>query len=394
MDSINNSLSIFGNGSGTNEVPEPDLSYYGQAGCDRIIAEAAQNELRMFDGIIMSKFERLHNHNDAINESTDPYKPMDVETCKAIMVAGIFMKFKKFLKEMWSKLIGMIDSFIDRVEGSLTKDNKDLLDKFQRTITRDPDRFKDMKFSWSEMKSDDHEISLYNINKKAEEAKSELFCHLKDITCDNFIFYIDKRSSFFILREMLTCIAKDARCLSKAIDSNSEDNLEENAVIFTESSHDFFFEDEEETTGEYTKYHSKIDNWLSSPKSYLKPIKEIRKEIDKYFSREIKCFEKLSDPFVWKKAGCIDSRRNLMMIDIFDKVSLVLYQYYTKVQMMTAKAINNKIDAYCFMMKQCRRVWNQAAYAASSDKNYEDDKSLHDAIAECADFESEQLLGY
>lgn len=387
MDSINNSLSIFGNGSGTNEVPEPDLSYYGQAGCDRIIAEAAQNELRMFDDIIALEFEQLFNHNDAITESDKSYEVLDFQTTRAIMIANIFMKLKEFLKDIWSKLVGMIDSFINRVEGPLTKDNKDLLDKFQKTITRDPERFKDMRFSWSEMKKhEDHEISLCGINKKGEEAKSKLFCHIKDITCDDFIFYADKRSSFFILREMLTCIAKDTRCLSKTLDYNEETNLEE--------SRDFFFEDEEEIEGEYTKYHSKIVNWLSSPKGYLKSIKETRKEVDKYFSKEVDCCVKLSDPFIWKKAAAIDASRDLLMTKIFSKVSSVLYQYYTEVQIMMAKAINNRINAYCFMMKQCRRIWNQAAYAASSNKNYEDDKSLHDAIAECADFESKQLLGY
>ena len=134
-----------GYGSFVEDV-EPDLSYFGQAGADRILAEAAQNDLKMFDAIIANDFQEAYLTR-AMNEGADCAD--QIVALQEASASGIFGRLKEFLKKIWAKIKGLIESFLTKIRGAVTSDNKKLVDKFKKQIVSNSSKLSKMKFKWS-----------------------------------------------------------------------------------------------------------------------------------------------------------------------------------------------------------------------------------------------------
>lgn len=410
-----------GYGSFVEDV-EPDLSYFGQAGADRILAEAAQNDLKMFDAIIANDFQEAYL-TKAMNEGAD-YADQIVALQEA-SASGIFGRLKEFLKKIWAKIKGLIESFLTKIRGAVTSDNKKLVDKFKKQITSNSSKLSKMKFKWSKPTGKEMDYSEAIYKTKAEDK----------------VIYIMGVNSFDAMsantHHTLQVAADRCYELEKEIGDEDYDDkqLSELSGIsntsvadFTKDAHEFFFEDEDEEDGTFGSLMTSIMSMLINSKDFIKSLEKAQQNIDKYFREQIKRAQKMEDVALKAVGREKDSDYKIGTIKadgtkgggdkinnagnggaavgkilnyngseitaamLMAKIGSNLQQYFSHLQTNITKCANADMAACQFHIKQCRRVWIQAASFAV--KPVKEDAMLFDAIGESADFETDQLIGY
>ena len=394
-----------GYGSFVEDV-EPDLSYFGQAGADRILAEAAQNDLKMFDAIIANDFQEAYL-TKAMNEGANCAD--QIVALQEASVGGIFGRLKEFLKKIWAKIKGLIESFITKIRGAVTSDNKKLVDKFKKQINNGSSKLSKMKYKWSKPKKE----LTFGIG---EKYKSDTADAVRKILASDSYDAISSSKG----------LAKDCYDLEKALEDDDYDDKELSRIIdnkitatsvsdFAKDAHEYFFEDEDEEDGTFNSIQTNIMSTLINSETNTKNLRKAQESLDKYFKEEIKKAQKMEDtalkavghekdsdwsisrngPSVNKVQANDDVTYNGSKIKapaLWAKIGATLQNYFSHLQSNYTRILNAEMAAITFNIKQCRRVWIQAAsYAVKSVK---EDAMLFDAIGESADFETDQLIGY
>lgn len=399
------------------EIPEPDMSYFGVAGANRILAEAAMNDLKMFEAIIGNDIQQAYVEN-AITEGADLTD--ELQSLQEAAAGGIFSRLKEFLKKIWQKITGLIMSFVTKIQGAVTSDNKKLVDKFKKKIMDKSSQLNKMKFKWSKVKVGDdfplkQGITPDDVSAETEKEKNALFGKLAKLDDDEVNRDVPAiHGALKDLEKRLNDDDWEDKQLSKFVGSTT-------VADFTKDAHEYFFEDEEELDGDFGKYMTEIMATLVNAEKTTKDMKKNKDEVDKYFRKAISEVDKFSNrmlKFVGKKkdadmdAGAtrVTAKGRKTAIDmgavsdsdwnkdkmsnaaILSKAGATLQRYYNMYQGVVTKAINAQMAAVSFHIKQCRRVWVQAASFAA--KSVKEDALLHIAVGEAADFETDQLIGY
>lgn len=409
-----------GYGSFVEDV-EPDLSYFGQAGADRILAEAAQNDLKMFDAIIANDFQEAYL-TKAMNEGANCAD--QIVALQEASVGGIFGRLKEFLKKIWAKIKGLIESFLTKIRGAVTSDNKKLVDKFKKQINNGSSKLSKMKYKWSEPKNG----LTFGLEKKYEAKGTSMVESIMGIG-----------GSFTSATKAPNEIAKSCYALEKELGKDDYDDEQLSKYVpstsvadFAKDAHEHFFEDEDEEDGTFGSKMTEIMSTLTNAEKNTKDITKAQEALDKYFREQIKNAQKMEDTAI-KAVGnektstyTMDSGHKqdsftapigyagndtkdklythqldekidygdskITIPNLFAKVGATLQQFFSRYQTNLTRLLNAEMAARTFHIKQCRRVWIQAAsYAVKSVK---EDAMLFDAIGESADFETDQLIGY
>lgn len=419
----------------TVEAPEPDMSYSGVDGANRILAENAINDRIMFEAIIKNDISQAYCEH-AIREGAYGAE----EQLYALQEAaggGIWSKIKEFLKKIWAKITGLIKSFMIKLTGSVAKDTAALVKKYSQSVSRNmaSQRYKDMKFKWSDLKRKDYD---YNKELTTESTVQDVE-RLIGITCDEAGKYKVTR----YLKDGDT----ETKNFGKAIDDfrerlDDDDFIERYTKEFiVEESvdtlgeipgacHKYFFEDEETKEGEFSKYVDHIKDVLSNHDKSTKTVTDNQKKLDKFFSKQIKQVEKLEslltaakpdkekldlgvshnrdaksriryddnrlyqhDDYIKdgkpEKGGLGDSDGTRVNgVTLFARAASVTRDCYSKCSSIMTSLINGQLEAIKYDVKQCRRVWVQAASLAARGESAD----MIDIIGESADYETDQLF--
>lgn len=417
------------------DAPEPDLSYRGTSGANRIISEMVENDMAFFDAIIVNDIQEAYLTN-AVNEGATDLLPQ-ITAIQEATGGGIFSKIGEFLKNIWKKISGLIMSFVNKITGSLTSDNKKLVKKFKNQIDSKEDSLKKMEFKWSDTKNgSDFSFKQPIMNDgSADHAKrkKELWDYTEDVV------YVTRGQG----ESNKSAIENLANAIKDLMDYTENTNFNykvygiyiDNAPIETsglaKACHDYWFKNEETKRNAFHQYKSEIQETLENSKDKLSSLKKNKEDIDKWFKKEIDECNKIARDFGkngtdaeygWRTSKDDDkpvkaftaqdanknsenrskflnakdsSNNGPYSIDgvhktaaqVITKGANTLKNYYTKLQACTTELLNQQMSAIQFYIKQCRRVWIQAA---SYSANHE--SVLMDAIGESADFETDQLF--
>lgn len=392
------------------EIPEPNTSYYGHDGANRILAEAAVNDLAMFEAIIGNDIQQAYVEN-AINEGAE--LGTELEALQEAAAGGIFSRLKDFLKKIWEKITGLIMSFIRKVQGAVTTDNKKLVDKFKKAITTNGTKLKKMKFKWSKPLHPDFTygagkgVTPADIKSTAAAKVETVFGAAADLSKDE-------------VSQGKAKIVKGYNDLNADLDKDDWEDEQLTHYIgsttvaeFATDAHKFFFDDEDTVDGEFSSIQLDVMGTLTGSKDKLKGLEDNKKKIDDYFKKAIREVEQFTDRAA-KAVGDDKSTKtwtqkkgNVPMtatgtvqdngVEITNAVAMTragaaVQRFYSMYQSVITKVLNAQMAAVSFHIKQCRRVWTQAA--AFVERPVKEDALLFDAIGEAADFETDQLIGY
>lgn len=405
------------------DAPEPDLSYSGPNAANKIIAEMVANDTAFFDAIIVNDIHEACLVN-AINEGASHLEP-ELYALQEATTGGIFAKIKEFLMSIWKKISGLIMAFINKISGQVTTDNKKLVKKFEKQINSKDSALKKMEFKFSDRNKSDwgYETDIISDKSFVGTDYNKIMSHIDD----GINLYVNKfsntgESAFKVFAEELSDFIKEIESANfeytvygKYLGNVAPDSTSGLA----NACHKYFFKDEETKRGEFNKYQSEITDTLNNSAKNIKDFNKDKKDIDKWFKDQISYYDKISTKFNTKekvdttitatsrstnkdltlhdKASYNDGHRNTTTykVDGVDKTANQLIskaastckQYYSKLQTCIIGLLDEKMAALQFHIKQCRRVWIQAA---SYTTNHE--SVLMDAIGEAADLETDQML--
>lgn len=147
-----------------------DESYSDSTAGARALLESVQNDRAMFDALIAGDFsEAKAMHEGAINES-------DIMVLTEGTVRDIWDKIVAGLKKVWSKIKGIFQSFLAKMDALITKDNKELYKKYSSEFARaswDKRTFKFRKRTNNEPSIDDFKTGLENLTAAVEGKTAE-----------------------------------------------------------------------------------------------------------------------------------------------------------------------------------------------------------------------------
>ena len=409
------------------DAPEPDLSYSGPNAANKIIAEMVANDTAFFDAIIVNDIHEACLVN-AINEGASHLEP-ELYALQEATTGGIFVKIREFLMSIWKKISGLIMAFINKISGQVTTDNKKLVKKFEKQISSKSAALKNMSFKWSELKHSDwaYNKPIYDNNTYAGKDENEVLERLDNAVLINTDAY-----------DVIDALAKATDNFIDVVESSKfeydvykefiGDDAPESKSGLAEACHKYFFKDEVTKQGEFDKYESDIIDVLNNSSKTITTFNADKRNVDNWFKKNINFYTKLNNKFETKSKVNLgdfaiksrtaptkktaatdinfdynkefdktDSENKPRTYDIdgakkgmnqvIAKAASTCKQYYSKLQICVVGLLDEKMAALQFHIKQCRRVWIQAA---SYSTNHE--SVLIDAIGEAADLETDQML--
>ena len=94
-------------------IPEP---YEGLTGCLEALIDTETNIHRIFEATITNDIMC------AVLENNGEYDRL--ESLQEASVSGVVASIKKFLMKVWAKIKGIFDSFLNRLDSVVMRDNK------------------------------------------------------------------------------------------------------------------------------------------------------------------------------------------------------------------------------------------------------------------------------
>lgn len=392
-----------------------DESYIGELGAARIMIEAAENDDKIFNACISNDFKEvflarkvaklqesvvsleegsieLEEANSKLEEANT-----ELETFEEASVGGFVNTVIEYIKSAAAKVKGLIMSFVLKVGAAITRSNKELVKKYKGKINDSTDYSK-MKYKWNDTKDAFGDgvskatvsAASYNIS---NIIKNEFEGHSSDGDKSD---KLDDLCSNFISGSSYSSYKKD--------------------------SFNAHFESVETREGPTKDFLNKITNILEHSDKKLKAIKDSVPKVDKVFNDLIREAKEASKK-INKNSGKagetsykLDGSDRTVRNDGETVISNQKPENATKRLTAIKKAaelsqkvyslvLATDIKEYKFHIRQCRRVFVQAAtYSvrkqASSTKakqkptkkSVEETDILLDAIGEAADYEFESEI--
>lgn len=317
-------------------------SYYGEAGAQRILAENAQNDLAFFEGVIANDFKMAVGvHEGTILES-------ELQALTEGTISSFFGKLKEMVKKIWAKIKGMFKNFLIKITAMLTKDNKELVNKYKKDVLKKD--LSKMKYKWENPKDNNFSEIVANIQayKSFLDTKDEL-------SSDK---YEDEKE------EWLGMVVNSRSC---------------SVSDFPKEVHSYLFEDADEVEGLNSSRLATIITDLSTSSTVLRNIKKTNDEVEKLFREKIKKLDKKEDELS-KKFPEGDTKE----LDSLHGIQRTV----TMLSEVTTMTCNAYFTAIKYKIAQERRVFVKAAtYTAKKE-----DAMLWEACCEVSDQEIEDAI--
>lgn len=381
-----------------------DESYVGLSGASRMLLENVQNEQMMFDAVIGNDFAEVGLMTEGANE--------EIYALQEAALGGLFDKIKAFLKKIVEKIKGLFHSFMARISGVITRDNKELLKKYKSEVLKK--NCKDMKYKWSKPtgKLDGAASSVDEITDAINGVMTSIFS-MKSTTFDS-----DDNSEYKKLRDNIDEGDFLEDLLGDAL-PNSTSKCESSE--FDKEYHECMFEDEEtEDDGLDSGRKTYIMNVLDNSSKTIKTAKDFIKNTEKLSAKALKRVDdknkevikmlpkekdkgyttNYKDIYLGDKEGYgghVDVRHRIVDTSTYNsektmtaantnRMLNLLYSTLSVVQTALTKTSAAYMREVQFEIKQARRVFVQAA-AYRPKANKEDMDILFDAIEESVDYE-------
>lgn len=331
-------------------VVEADMSYYGAAGAQRILAECCQNDLAFFEGVIAGDFKTavglregtiLESEMQAITEGT---------------ISGFFGKLKELVKKIWAKIKGLFKNFFIKINALCTGDNKKLVAKYKKEVLNKD--LSKMKFKWGKkIPGKIINLGVLPSPTSALEVKAE----------DETDF---KEKYYGKMIETSSCSVDE----------------------FAKEAHSYMFEDEEEYEGLKDAGISVSDLivTLTNSNDILKDAAKVQKDNDKLFSDILKSLDKdekeLINKIASKDTNAADKNAAEQDLSVLHNIQ----RGVNCINTLATAGVTAMINAAKYHIAQSRRVFIKAA--SYNPKTVKEDAMLIEACCEVSDGEIEDAI--
>ena len=245
---------------------DADTSYYGECGALRIACDAVENDRVMFEAMLENDFAEMDAYTQlqegAITES-------EIEAIQEASIGGVWAKIKEIVKKIASKIKGLFQSFIVKVNSVIIRDNKKFVEKYKRDVlTKDTSK---MKYKWSEP---------HLLDQKLTSVNDEILRIIDDVrnADDPKLKKLDEELSDGTFADEV---------LKEVVKNTDEDS-------FDKDYHEACFDDEEEVEGLDNSRKSNIIGILTTSAKCLKEIEDANKATDKAFTKYLNFIDKIS----------------------------------------------------------------------------------------------------
>lgn len=324
---------------------EADTRYYGPAGARRIMAEAFQNDLTFFEGVIANDFATAAR----IQEGT--LLESEMRSITEGTVSGFFAKLKELVKKIWAKIKGLVKNFCIKITAMCTGDNKKLVNKYKKeVVSKDLSK---MKFKWSKRTKNDF-----------PELSNEFHALAKEST-------VTAEEETEVLEKLLGTL----------IDRPSGVSADE----FPKEIHEYMYDDPEEYEGlsDAGTSISEIIGILTNSSTSLKDIDKLYKDEEKALRDQLKELDREEKETIKRIPTDKTAEADLTTLHDWQRGINVCQRIYTM--------ITNAGIAECkFSIAQCRRTFIKAA--TYNPKTVKEDAILVEACCEVSDNEIEDAI--
>lgn len=100
--------------------------YHGEVGVQLAMIEGYQNDLALFDGVMMNDFKEAGMINEGATVE-------EVITVQEGALGGFLEKIKEFFIKLWEKIKGIFQSFMAKFDSVVMKDSKAFHDKYSQS---------------------------------------------------------------------------------------------------------------------------------------------------------------------------------------------------------------------------------------------------------------------
>jgi hypothetical protein len=269
---------------------EADTSYTYPTGFGRTLAEAAQNDLAIFKGLIARDFEE----SAMIQEGYGGFS-MEVITEG---VGDIFSKIIALLKAFIAKIKGIVTSFIAKFNSVAMKDSKQYYEKYKKLVMNAKFEGCKVKFSMPKKKTGDFDgeveldAAVAKLFGRAKEAGIEFdFAGTAATQQANNYSFDDKKV------EKFNTDAEDHGFEEKFLSDMTDGMSNADFETYEKDFHELLFEDEDTLEGsssEFSTMMSIIQNTLMNNKYVSDVEKKIRK-LESEVKKIVSGFEKMRD---------------------------------------------------------------------------------------------------
>jgi hypothetical protein len=343
-------------GSYSSDAVVANENYVGEVGAFHIMMENSANDQAIFEAVIGNDFkDAALARTGVVNESTEA----------VLEASGSFVdKIKEFLTKCWEKIKGVFKSLLTKINNVIVRDNKEFVNKYKKEVlTKDLSK---MKYKWAAKKKD-------------IESPGEIDAIDKEVTTTVAAIYNGS------VEEIKKVIEDNGDLVDSFLSGALESNT--TAGDFAKDFHEKYFQDEDTEEGLSTSLLSEIMNDLTEGKGALKALTKLQKDVDKLFNTRLKQIDKARTATAKRIPEKGDSEGQKKGKDALMQAHNAAYKVVSVEQTGTNKVISCTVTEVKFWLKQCRRVFAQAA--AYNPKAVKESAVFVEAAGQAAEYELE-----
>lgn len=353
--------------------------YEGEMGLYQIALENIQNDMALFEAVLISDF----NEVAAMNEGAET----DVQIYVESTGMGFLEKIKKYLKMAYEKVKGLIKSFITNLTNVVIRDNKKFVEKYRNEVLK-KDLAK-MKFKWAMCKENKDSVipkvlnpgELIDRTMTKAEKEDSLAVTVQDLNT------VISNGGYEKLGDMIQD-AKSEETKNKLLTNTFGFKVQHNTLL--KDVIDALYNEKDEHEGLSSALLSNIMSVLTESKTTLKNLNDANKNVDKLYNKRLKVIDDFRKKFSnMVPSGGSTSAKNSDGNDKDVKVSsdeannVVKYSNYMYASVQTeqdvvSKTLGTSLNIIKSKIKESRSLFARAA--AYNPKAANEDTELLDAV--------------
>lgn len=364
--------------------------YSGFVGCYEAMIDMEHNNHVIFEALIQNDFKEAAYVNEGNLEQA--------QIVNEASIAGIKEGIKKFLKKVWAKIMGILDSFKAKIDKVIMRDNVAFVKKYEKDVKKKD--LSKMKYKWREAKDGFFKLSDSVEKPDSSEFKAmadEAFKYVTNASTKKLENEQEKRDPDYIIRRVLGTTDVKNKSFAKDI-------------------HDFCFSKEEEVDGLSDGKLRQIIDVLGSKELQVgkatTSIEKVQRGTNKYFQGLISDLEKATkaadklDPDDGGKWDYeYENKNNGKKVDInmskaqasrtYANKANIGQSMIVKVEEMHNKFVTGYLKEYKFYMNQNRSVFAKAVTykpKKSANASFEFEDEYLNAVAEAAEYDMEIMF--
>lgn len=347
-------------------------NYSGIEGAFQIMTEGYQNDLAIFNSVIMSDFQEAALLQEGAVEQ--------VQVLQEANVSGFIDKIKEFIKKVWEKIKGLFKTFFVKIESLISRDTKKFAEKYKKEVfSKDLSK---MKFKFRKRTGK----SIARLDEAGAESKVAAIIAEAE----------KNRTELKKLQEMIDDSDFSDNCLSEISGIRNTTYSD-----FHKDYMETIFEDEDQIEGLDTALLSEMYEVLTMGGKALSELKKENAKVDKVFSNMLRSIDKIRTEVmksVPQKDGVAkdDSTTDAKFHNgagfqykkgDADSVKFLncVYKIVQVSQSAVTKISGTELESYKFYIAQCKRVYAQAV--SFNPKSVKEDAVFIEAVGDAAEYE-------